>query len=470
MTRTNQTLLLCLSFISILALACTLSSSAPPTLVPRSTLSAGSPGPTLAFDPVVTQGSVPESAPVPTPQIDVEMYNLLREVESDRLMMHISNLQGFHTRHVNSSQTDPTRGVGAAANYLLDQLFQIQAESPSDFYVFPQGHEFTAYFNGVQSVQRNIVGVLGGTEQGAGTIVVGAHYDSRTNDLNDSTSLAPGADDNGSGVAAVLELARILSRHPQRTTVVFVLFAAEEVNRQGSIAFVREYIVANNVDVVAMLNLDTIGSNNSSDGTINDDTIRLFSDEDNTNRSASRHLARTIEFISANHDYGLTHDIQVVPSQDRDGRYGDHFSFADEDYPAIRFIEAVEDTPFREGRDLIEYVEPDYLAQSTRTVLSVIVGLSGGLRPPRQLQMREAGTDDQSNTLYTLVWETVPGAVGYVVALRSRNSLIYNQQFTVTSNESGAWHRFGDYEAVAISAIDGRGLVGPVSQEYIIDF
>lgn len=448
------------ALLSLVALACNLSSTntAPPTLVPN--LPAITPRPTLGYATPSSE-ELPQVSPGAQARIEAELYNLLEQVESDRLLMHIDTLQGFYTRHVNSAQTELNRGIGAAANYIRTQLDAIVARSPNNFTVFTQ--PFEAQYNGTVSTQNNIIGYIPGTEEGAGTIVVGAHYDSRTWDLNDATAYAPGADDNGSGVAATLELARILSQRPQRSSVVFVLFAAEEVGRQGSRAFVRDYIQANAIDIIAMINLDTIGSTNAPDGTVNDYDIRLFSNDDNTNESAPRHLARTIRFISENQGLGL--NIDVKAAGDREGRYGDHDSFTEVGYPAVRFIEALEDSPNREGADTVEHIEPEYLIKTTQTVLAIIVALSEGPRPPRDVLFREAGVTPDGKPMMNLVWSRVPGAAGYIVALRRPGSLVYNQQFSVIDNESGPWERYGDYEGVAVAAVDANGMIGPLSAE-----
>lgn len=471
MTRFARTVLVALAWMSLVGVACNLTATQePPTIAPNPNVMPGvTPPPTLGYA-TLAPGEAPQQNTGANPQIDVQMFNLLNEVETTRLMEHIRNLEEFGTRHVNSIQTDATRGVGAASKYLEEQLTLIQNSQPQHFSTFSQ--TFTAEFDGVRSTQKNIIGVLHGTESGAGTIIIGAHYDSRTYDLTDAIGPAPGANDNGSGVAAVLELARILSKYPQRATIMFVLFAAEEVGRQGSTAFARDYIAARNIDVIAMLNVDTIGSWNGPDGTIIDDRIRLFTDEDATFASPHQHLGRMVEFIGYNHELSL--DITVIAQKDRDGRYGDHFSFQAFGYPSVRFIEAIEDTPNREGDDYRNHVEPEYLRKSTQTILGVVWSLGGGLRPPRSVSMRETGTvfvnTDTSRQFpnYQLIWDEVPGAVGYVVALRPPGALTYTNQYTVNTNET-VWHQFPNYTAVAIAAIDANGLVGPLSREYVIN-
>src|SRR5690606_39065660 len=110
-------------------------------------------------------------------QLEVELFNIGTQVNPDRMMRDIQALVSFHTRHVNSSQTSTNRGIGAAREYLLQELRAVQSTNPQYFTVTTQ--PFEAFFNGIESVQHNVIGILQGTEPGAGTIVVGAHYDSR---------------------------------------------------------------------------------------------------------------------------------------------------------------------------------------------------------------------------------------------------------------------------------------------------
>lgn len=454
-----------LAWFGVVLMACNLSSSDEPLTVitPRSNAT-----PEQAVVGYDTPAPPSDANTVSTSntQIELDLYNLGTEVDENRMMRDIDALVGFHTRHVNSSQTNASRGVGAARQYLIQELTVVQNANPQHFTVTT--HPFTAYHNNIESSQSNIVGILQGTEPGAGTIIIGAHYDSRTDDLNDAEGYAPAADDNGSGVAAILEMARVLGGRPQRATVVFVLFAAEEVGRQGSRAFVNDFIIPNNIDVVAMLNLDTIGSNNAPNGTINDRQLRLFSDDDDSNVSLARHLARTIYFLSENHPAPLSIDFHA--SADREGRYGDHFSFTEADYPAVRFIEALEDTPNREGRDTIDGVEPEYLGNSTRTILTLVMSLAGGVQPPNNMSLRDASVvGDDGAPQYNFVWNNVVGASRYIVALRRPGSATYTTQFVVDTNESGAWHRWGEFEAVAIASVDENGLIGRLSREYIIN-
>jgi hypothetical protein len=444
---------------TLLILACTLSTSeGPPTLVPRAT---ATPLPTIGYA-TLSPDELPQeatmAAPVPPPE--ASLLNLMNEVDSDRLMVHVSTLQNFGTRNVNSSYTDPSRGIGAAYQYIRGEFEKIRTQAPEgNFFVLD--HQFSITWAGITTTPINVVAFIRGTEVGAGTILVGAHYDSTSIDPEDGASLAPGANDNGSGIAAMLEIARILSTRQHRSSIIFVAFSAEEIGRVGSINFVRDYIKANDIELSAVINMDIIGSSTGPNGAVADRQIRIFSPGPNDG-SASRQLARTINLIGFNHAPDM--EIVMQDAEDRPDRYGDHLSFSESGYPAVRFTEMLEERLRQHsGRDTIDDVQAPYLKRSTQAILAVVTALADGPPPPRNIALRDNG-----NGTRTLVWEPVAGATGYVVALRQPNAMIY-QQFE-TLDTSVTWDRFNasEFIALAISAKDSTGLMGSLSAEYRI--
>lgn len=431
--------------------------NAPATLQPRPQFT-DAPLPTLGYS-TLEPGVGGTPAPTLPAQINnAQLYTLLNQVTAASLYNTVNTLQNFRTRHVNSTQSSPTEGIGAAATWLENEFLKIQESSRGNFQTFT--HPFTAFYNGQRTQQRNIVGIINGTLPNTPAIVIGAHYDSRTDDLNDATGFAPGADDNGSGTAAVLEIARIMSQLRPRATMIFVLFAAEEVNIQGSKAFVRDYIQAYNINVRVMINVDTVGSINDPRGNINDRELRVFSQGPDT--SASRDMARMIDFMTDNYSVDLK--LVFVEDQDRVGRYGDHFAFNDVGIPAVRIIEALEDTPHREGRDTIEYIEPEYLRKSVRTLATIMLALSDGMPAPSGVTIRDMG-----NGQLRLLWEPVDGATGYLVALRAPGQVTFENQF---SSPPGAtvWDCdcFAPYSTIAVAALNENGLMGPLSDPVAI--
>ncbi len=449
-TNHHKTLLV-ICWLCAALLACNLgASNDTPVISPRATATPPQP---LGY---ATRSAV-EAPPqnVSNDSIDAQIFNLLNEVSSDRLMIHISTLQGFHTRHVNSPFDSSTQGVGAARAYIRNQFDIIQSQSPYNFSVTEQEFAINAY--DIATRQFNVIGILTGTEANGDIIVIGAHYDSVSLDLSDPEAFAPGADDNATGVAVLLEMARILSQRPHRATIMFVAFSAEEHGRLGSRAFVNDYLRRYNIPIAAMFNLDTLGSNNDRQGNVENNRMRVYSDGPNTSRS--RHLARTANFLAFNLTPGM--EIVVHDAIDRENRYGDHFSFSEAEYPAARFIESLESRVNGDPGDTWDTLEAGYLVQTARTILAVVTAMADGPRPPRNAALR-----DNTNGQRTLVWEPIPDAASYIIALRSPGSLYYNQQFEVPDS-SVTWDGFtrSRFEGVAIAAVDASGLVGPLSPE-----
>jgi bacterial leucyl aminopeptidase len=456
MKTRNRIILLALWF-TLVALACTLTSE-PPTVAPRATDTPPAMA-TLGFA-TLSPEEMPQQQPTQVASFDGEMFNLYNQVQSDRLLYHIDTMQNFHTRHILSSFEHPDQGIGAAYRYIKGQFENIQAQSQGRLFVFT--HDFPVAWNGINTTGRNVVAVIQGTEVGAGVILISAHYDSRALNLDDYTGYAPGANDNASGVAAMIEIARILSARQQRATIMFVAFSAEEIGRIGSIAFVTDYIQRENIPLTAVINLDIIGSETGPDGSINYSQIDLFSA--GPDDSSSRRLAREVNFLAFNSPLDM--EIVVRDREDRAGAYGDHSSFSNRGYAAVRFTETNEELQRRHTeRDTIHDIQARYMSRATQTVLTVVTSLAGGPRPPRNLSLR-----DQGNGVRTLVWEPVDGATSYVVALRRPGSLIYDQQFEWPTN-SVDWDGFSPdrYAAVAVSARDGSGLLGPLSDEYALN-
>ena len=447
---------LVLAALALAALACDLGTrSGPPTLIPTPS---ATPQPTIGYATLSPQ-QLPPAAVTGAPDATSLLLNYGNQIESDRLISHVATLQGFETRHVNSGYENPNRGIGAAADWVLSQFESIRAASQGRLVVFPQ--PFNLDWAGVRSEARNIVAFLSGSEPAAGTLLIGAHYDSTGSNQNDGFAPAPGANDNGSGVAALLELARVLSSRPHRSAIMFVAFSAEEVGRRGSISFVHDYLKPSGIDVRLMINLDSIGSPLDAQGNSDPDRLRVYSEGPDS--SPSREAARSVELLALNHVPDL--ELVLHDSADRAGRYSDHITFSEAGYPAFRLIQSLEDsTRQNNARDTIEIVQASYLTRVTRAVLAIVTALADGPRPPRNIALREA-----ENGGRTLVWEPVPGASAYVVALRRPGARRY-VQFDIEGSNSVTWDGFlpQNFSSLAIAARDANGLMGPLSELFTI--
>ncbi|MFN8373327.1 MAG: M20/M25/M40 family metallo-hydrolase [Anaerolineae bacterium] len=438
----------------VATLACNLTGQAPPTIPPRPS---ATPPPTIGYTPLAPN-QLPEQATA-APQSQGNMISLLAEVNTDRLMGHVEMLQSFGTRHVASPYDNPRFGIGAALNYIQGQFQEIQQQSGGNLAVTVQPFDFT--YNNQPYPGYNVIGIINGTETGAGVIVVGAHYDSISFDFQNSLANAPGANDDASGIAALIEMARVMAMRPHRQTLIFVAFGAEEIGRLGSQAFVEGYVQAYNLPLMAMINMDIIGSSTGADGQYNDRQVRMFSA--GPNESLSRQLARGLDLVD--NIYVSEMDVIVQDGEDRPGRYGDHMSFSEVGYPAVRFVEATENRERQHNdSDVSSALQPLYLTHSTQTILAGLTSLADGPRPPLNVSLRINGDGTQ-----TLFWEPVVSASNYLVVLRRPGSLVYDDWFQ-TQETSTSWDGFVStrYEALAIASYDANGLIGPLSAEYRI--
>jgi hypothetical protein len=443
------------------ALACNVSLSlrdAPPTLQVRlltptvALLTPASPPPPTRDLPTEAASSRP---------VDPSVRALLDEVQPDRLMLAVHTLAGFGTRHVLSAQNDSLQGIGAARGWLVGQFTALGTTYPTkqiQVWTQPVAYEWQGHSVAVE----NVVAIFPGTHVGAGVVLVGAHYDSITQDWQNGAAYAPGANDNGSGVAAMLEIAHIVAARSHRATLIFVAFAAEETGKQGSAAFAQRYLKAQGVDLHAMINLDIVGSEYGPNGELDRRTLRLFSADPND--SPSRQLARQIALVAETY----IDDMKLVlqSSEERRGRWGDQQSFSSVGYPAIRLIQGLEDTTRQHsGRDTPDGVQPAYLMRVTRLALASVKILAEGLPPPRDIAVTMTGNDAQT---LTLGWSSVPEATGYLIVLRKASSLSYDRVLTVGDVQHLNWPDLTNYHTVALAAVDANGQMGVLSAEYMI--
>jgi hypothetical protein len=394
--------------------------------------------PTRLAPPVASSPSLEIQSGLP-PERSRQVIALLENVSTQNLASHVEALAALQTRHVNS----PTVNDAAAIIY---EAFQAAGGGWQVAY-----DDFPLTFDGALTTQRNVVASLPGSDPSAGVVVVGAHYDSRTVDITDATSRAPGADDNASGVAALLEMARLLRDTTPRATVVFIAFSGEEVGVMGSNHYVR---VANERgdDIRAMIALDIIGN---AAGAAGEGAIRAFSAPPDA--SASRQLARFVDLQGRTYLPGF--EVLVQPTVDRPGRYSDHVPFSDSGIPAMRLIEAVEDTTSQHSAlDLPETVSSDYLRRATQLALAIVANLAYG--PPAPDAPTRLSDD-------TLIWSPVDGAAGYALAFRQQDALEFDTVIRVGAVTSLTWETIAaeQYTSVSIAAVDGEGLMSTLSPE-----
>src|SRR6266568_534011 len=298
---------------------------------------------TAVAAPLLGGTALAETDPALSPQApDPGLRAMLREIDPDRIKATILKLVSFGTRHTASSQTDPNRGIGAATNWVFSQMQSFAASSGGRMTV--QKQTFVQPVSSripVPTTITNVIATLKGTASPERFYVVTVHLDSRVTDVLDFTSDAPGADDDASGVAVVLELARLFATRQFPGTLVFATVSGEEEGLYGSTFMANQMAAAGN-DVQGMFSNDIVGASQAWDGTKPDPhTLRLFVEGVPTaatpgqislmrsiggeNDGVSRQLGRFVKEVAP---FELTDmNIRLVWRRDRYLRASDHVSF-----------------------------------------------------------------------------------------------------------------------------------------------
>src|SRR5215475_2718431 len=287
-----------------------------------------------------------------TGNFDPALRALISHIDPNRIQATIEKLVSFGTRNTLSSQTDPNRGIGAAYAWVFQQMQGFAAASSGNMTV--QQQTFTQTSGLPTPTQlTNTIATLQGTASPQRFYVITGHLDSRCSDVFDFTSDAPGADDDGSGVAVVLELARLFATRQFPGTIVLATVAGEEQGLFGS-SFMADQMAAAGNDVQGMFSNDIVGTGDAHDGSKPDPfTLRMFLEGIPTNASASdvslittvggendgksRQLGRYVNSVAP---YNLTQmNIRLIWRRDRYLRGTDHVSFQGQGYAAARFTE-----------------------------------------------------------------------------------------------------------------------------------
>ena len=352
----------------------------------------------------------------PTPQ-DARLAQIASGVSAARMKATVEKLVSFGTRHTLSSQTDPRRGIGASLKWSEGEFRKLGLEvvTPSEVMTndrAPAGVKITD----VLAIQR-------GTERPNDVVIISGHIDSRVTDVMNSTADAPGANDDGSGTAAVMEAARVLSKRKFPGTIVYAVLMGEEQGLFGG-KLLASYAKAQGWNVIANLNNDIIGNSCGSDGVCDAKTVRVFSEgprwqgheelakaqrslggeNDSPSRNISRFLDSLAERVPA---IGL--DVRQVWRNDRFGRGGDHTELLNAGYPAVRLSVAVEnynqqhqDLRVEKGvtyGDTVAAMDFPYLAKVTKLNTAALAALASAPPPPEPTVEGAVSTDT------TVSWE-----------------------------------------------------------------
>jgi hypothetical protein len=360
----------------------------------------------------------------------------------ERLKADVEKLVSFGTRHTLSSATDPVRGIGAARKWATDELNRI-GEACKCIEVANIARTFTGPRapDGVEVI--NVLGFQAG-EDPKRVVIVQGHIDSRVSDVMNATADAPGANDDASGVALVIEAARILSKEKHKATIIYAALSGEEQGLWGG-TLLAETAKERGWTVVAVLNNDIVGNTMGQNGVRVANRVRVFSEgirasetlEEQIKRRGdggeddgpSRALAKAIDKVAdeLRKESPDALDTFIVRRPDRFGRGGDHEPFLRLGYPAVRFSVGAEnydqqhqDLRTENGRvygDTVDKMDFPYLAKVTALNIATIRRLANAPNAPSGVVLDGALSHDVK-----VKWNPVPGAKGYRVYWRRNDT------------------------------------------------
>jgi hypothetical protein len=391
---------------------------------------------------------------------DPEIAQMVSEVSSDSLKSYISTLVAFGTRSTLSSQTDRTKGIGTARNWVLKKFNEFAKKSNGRLTAMIDTITLPADRKRIDKpvLLGNVMATLKGTDPNdSRTFIISGHLDSRRTDVMDRTGDAPGANDDGSGTSAVIECARIMSQHSFPATVIFVAVSGEEQGLFGS-TFMANKAKKENWNIEGVFNNDIIGSNNSNEtDIINNTKVRVFSqgipanaiEKDIArisalgleNDSKSRELARYVKEIGERYVDNL--EVVMVYRTDRFLRGGDHLPYLKNGFTAVRITEMNEnfnhqhqDVRVENGiqyGDLPQFVDYEYLRKNTALNLANLSNLAKAPSMPEEVKI-EVKNLFNSTTLSWMAPKT--GKIkGYYILMRETTSPVWQKKIFTSENE-----------------------------------
>jgi hypothetical protein len=391
---------------------------------------------------------------------DPEIENMLKEVSVDSLQAYIKTMVSFGTRNTMSAQTDTKRGIGAARNWVLTKFKAFAKKSNGQLSAFIDTTTLQPDKRRIDTptLLGNVIATLKGSDPNDKRIfIISGHLDNMRSSPTDRIGDAPGANDDASGCAAVLECARIMSSHSFPATIIFVTVSGEEQGLLGA-RFMVGKAKKENWNIEAVLNNDIMGSNNSNETNIIDNTrIRVFSEglpSYETEKQAktirqlglendgkARQLARYTKEIGERYVDNL--EVVMVYRNDRFLRGGDHTPYVDSGYAAVRFTEMNEnyfhqhqDVRKENGiqyGDLPEFLDYEYLRKNTAMNLANLANLSKAPAMPEEVKI---DVKKLSNSTYLHWKQPKSGKIkGYYVLMRETTSAVWQKKIFTTQLE-----------------------------------
>ena len=421
-------------------------------------------------------------AEAPPKSINPEIQQIVSQVSADRIAAIQQKLGSFGTRNIYSSTTDPNHGIGAAREWIAAQFRSYSPKLQVSFDKHRLTKQNTRMIGNVEI--WNVVAVLPGASEPERQVIIGGHYDTinmiyKTGpngqkeldaEATAHAPVAPGVTDDGSGTAAVMELARVMSQYQFRKTIIFVAFAAEEYGLFGS-GLYAEAAGERHDQIEGMFNNDLIGSDVSGDGETTNRYVNVYSEEPND--SPSRELARYMKDVAERYQPGF--GVHLVFRQDRFGRGGDHSPFNAAGYAAVRVTTPMENfsnqhTP----TDTFANTAPAYTALVAKANAAGIASLALAPRAP-EIHSPAAGAGHSVTPPLgrgagydaVLHWNNdKPEAdlAGYEVVMRKTTSPEWERE-TFVGNVAGCiMHNVNIDEVVlGVRAVDKNGDESPVT-------
>ena len=390
---------------------------------------------------------------------DAQISRAIKEISVPNMKQTVDDLVGFHTRNNLSSTSDSKTGIGAAANYLYAKLNDYAKNTGGRMSVEKVTYKATAPRSENELELVNIVATIHGSD--SRVVALLAHYDSRGGNGNDGSAFAPGANDDGSGVAALLEIARIVSKQPLGATLKLMFLSGEEHGLWGA-RYMAKIAAEQQWNLIAVINNDMIGNAEGSETATHDNTtVRIFSEgipavENEAQRqqrtynaaendAPARQLARYVKEVGERYVENIT--VQLIYRADRFGRGGDHTPFSREGFSAVRLTEVNEnydrthqDVAERDGiryGDMPWGIDWEYLRKNTGVNLASAFNLALAPFAPEHVKIDNAS---RLSNIIELSWQ--PPQLGktpkgyYVLVRRTDISTWERKIFTTDSHIS----------------------------------
>jgi len=426
------------------------------------------------------------------PRRDPDVARMLTGIDPRNIERTVRKLVSFGTRNTLSAQDNPTRGIGAARDWLKSEFEQIARSAGGRLTVELQS--YTQEANPPPrgrvlqpTVISNVVATLRGTQASsvARMYVVSGHYDSMCTSPTNATCDAPGANDDASGVAAIVEMARVMSRLEFDATIVFMAVAGEEQGLLGS-TYYAEQAKRNSLNIEAMFTNDIVGNTLGGNGVRDRNTLRVFSEgvpssetpeEANTRRgtggendSASRQLARFIKEVGAT--YLPRFNVQLIYRRDRYLRGGDHIPFLERGFAAVRFTEPNEEYKHQHQDvrtengvvygDLPEFVDYGYIAQVARVNAAALATLARAPARPKGVGLLTRRLTNDTDLQWTA--NTEEDLAGYEIVWRDTTSPVWTHARPVGNVTTYTVEGMSkDNYFFGVRAVDRQGNRSPVS-------